>query len=110
MDTKNKTNIMFCTLSWIFCAIGILVRPFSKIGWAISFAGQIVCLAVVLIICISTIIQIKKEQKIRDRLIEENIKHMERIIDAWLEQHPEYKEKTETETSKEIKLQENYYD
>ena len=76
MNTKNKIMIMFCILSWVFCSIGILVRPYSKIGWANTFGGQIVCLLAVLLLFVLNYIQLRNQEN----QLEMQIKHFEKLL------------------------------
>lgn len=84
MNTKNKIMIMFCILSWVFCAIGILVRSHSIVGWWITFGGQMACLLAIIVIAVLTIIDLKKEEKELETELELHRKHCEELIKGWL--------------------------
>lgn len=83
MNIKQKIMVMFCILSWVFCAIGNLVQEHSIVGWWITFSGQILCLLAVLIVGVLNIIEFKKEEKELEKQIEENRKKCIELIENY---------------------------
>ena len=86
MNTKNKIMITLCVLNWVFCILGIILRPFSIVAWWITFGLQLVCLVATIIVAILNVIELKREERRLLKQLAENRKHFEELVRLYWEQ------------------------